>query len=51
MELDEYRKAIEAILLVSDVPVEPSLLAQLLEVPKADIESNLLRAHGRIQER
>lgn len=39
MELDEYRKAIEAILLVSDVPVEPSLLAQLLEVPKADIES------------
>ena len=39
MELDEYRKAIEAILLVSDVPVEPSLLAQLLEVPKADIEN------------
>ena len=39
MELEEYRKAIEAILLVSDVPVEPSLLAQLLEVPKADIES------------
>ena len=39
MEIDEYRKAIEAILLVSDVPVEPSLLAQLLEVPKADIES------------
>ena len=27
MELDEYRKAIEAILLVSDVPVESSLLA------------------------
>ena len=39
MQLDEYRKEIEAILLVSDVPVEPSLLAQLLEVPKADIES------------
>ena len=39
MQLDEYRKAIEAILLVSDVPVEPSLLAQLLVVPKADIES------------
>ena len=39
MELDEYRKAIEAILLVSDVPVEPGLLAQLLEVPKAVIES------------
>ena len=39
MELEEYRKAIEAILLVSDVPVEPSLLAQLLEVPKADIEN------------
>tara|TARA_B100000614_G_scaffold239191_1_gene238540 strand:+ start:2968 stop:3606 length:639 start_codon:yes stop_codon:yes gene_type:complete len=39
MQLEEYRKAIEAILLVSDVPVEPSLLAQLLEVPKADIEN------------
>ena len=39
MQLEEYRKAIEAILLVSDVPVEPGLLAQLLEVPKADIES------------
>ena len=39
MQSEEYRKAIEAILLVSDVPVEPSLLAQLLEVPKADIES------------
>ena len=39
MELEEYRKAIEAILLVSDVPVEPSLLAQLLELPKADIEN------------
>ena len=39
MQLDEYRKAIEAILLVSEVPVEPRLLAQLLEVPKADIES------------
>lgn len=39
MKLEEYRKAIEAILLVSDVPVEPSLLAQLLEIPKADIEN------------
>tara|TARA_B100000579_G_scaffold77712_1_gene60261 strand:+ start:2220 stop:2858 length:639 start_codon:yes stop_codon:yes gene_type:complete len=39
MQLEEYRKAIEAILLVSDVPVESSLLAQLLEVPKADIEN------------
>ena len=34
MELEEYRKAIEAILLVSDVPVEPSLLAQLLKFLK-----------------
>ena len=39
MQSEEYRKAIEAILLVSDVPVEPSLLAQLLEIPKADIEN------------
>lgn len=34
----ETRKAIEAIVLVADHPVEPSLLAQLLEVPKAAIE-------------
>ena len=39
MQSEEYRKAIEAILLVSDVPVEPSLLAQLLEIPKAEIEN------------
>ena len=38
MQLEECRKAIEAILLVSDVPVEASLLAQLLEIPKVDIE-------------
>ena len=38
MQLEECRKAIEAILLVSDVPVEAGLLAQLLEIPKADIE-------------
>ena len=39
MQSEEYRKAIEAILLVSDVQVEPSLLAQLLEIPKAEIEN------------
>ena len=39
MQSEEYRKAIEAILLVSDVPVERSLLAQLLEIPKAEIEN------------
>ena len=46
MQSEEYRKAIEAILLVSDVPVEPSLLAQLLEIPKAEIEKYLFRAYG-----
>jgi segregation and condensation protein B len=35
----ELRQAIEAIVLVADRPVEPSLLAQLLEVPKTTIES------------
>ena len=31
----ETRRAIEAIVLVADTPVEPSLLAQLLEIPAA----------------
>lgn len=34
----ETRRAVEAIVLVSDETVEPSLLAQLLEVPKDEIE-------------
>lgn len=34
----ETRRAVEAIILVSDETVEPSLLAQLLEVPKDEIE-------------
>jgi len=34
----EVKRAIEAIVLVSDETVEPSLLAQLLEVPKDEIE-------------
>ncbi|MEG3586649.1 MAG: SMC-Scp complex subunit ScpB [Actinomycetota bacterium] len=36
--LQEYKRAIEAVILVSDHPVEPTLLAQLLEVPKTTIE-------------
>jgi segregation and condensation protein B len=34
----EVRRAIEAILMVADSPVEPRLLAQLTEVPVAQIE-------------
>lgn len=33
----EIRRAIEAILMVADQPVDPSVLAQLLEVPAEDI--------------
>ncbi|MDH3753867.1 MAG: SMC-Scp complex subunit ScpB [Acidimicrobiia bacterium] len=33
-----HRRAIEAILMVADFPVEPTLLAQLLEVPVATID-------------
>jgi segregation and condensation protein B len=35
---DEARRAIEAILMVADTPIEPNLLAQLLEVTPARIE-------------
>jgi len=35
----EQRLAIEAIVLVADTPVEASVLAQLLELPKATIEA------------
>jgi segregation and condensation protein B len=35
---DEARRAIEAILMVADTPIEPHLLAQLLEVAPARIE-------------
>ncbi|MFV2039357.1 MAG: SMC-Scp complex subunit ScpB [Acidimicrobiales bacterium] len=35
----ESQQAIESILMVADQPVAPSVLAQLLEVPRADIES------------
>ncbi len=38
MTTDETRQAIESILMVADRPVAPSLLAQLLEVPKTHIE-------------
>ncbi len=35
---DEYRRAIEAIILVSDNPVESNMMAQLLEIPKKKVE-------------
>jgi segregation and condensation protein B len=35
---NEYRRSIEAIILVADNPVEPNMLAQLLEIPKKEIE-------------
>ena len=35
---DEARRAIEAILMVADEPIEPQLLAQLLEVSPARVE-------------
>jgi len=38
-KIDDTRRAIEAILLVSDQPVEPSVLAQLLETPLETIEN------------
>lgn len=34
----EVRRAIEAVVLVADRPVEPTLLAQLLEIPVARVE-------------
>jgi len=38
-KLHDIRRAIEAILLVSDQPVDPSVLAQLLETPLEDIDA------------
>ena len=35
---DELSRAIEAILMVSDLPVPPSFLAELLEIPPAQVE-------------
>ncbi len=35
---EEHRKAIEAVILVSENPVEATLLAQLLEIPKVEVE-------------
>lgn len=37
--LVEARRAFEAVVLVADDPVEPQLLAQLLEVPVAEVEA------------
>jgi len=38
LELTEMHRALEAIVLVADQPVEPNLLAQLLELPATRIE-------------
>ena len=35
---NEYRRAIEAIILVSDNPVASNVMAQLLEIPKKQVE-------------
>ncbi len=35
----DYKRAIEAVLMVADAPVEPSMLAQLLELPPARVTS------------
>jgi segregation and condensation protein B len=35
---EETRRAVEAVLMVAEVPVEPQLLAQLLEVPVAQVQ-------------
>ena len=35
----EARRAFEAVVMVADQPVEPQLLAQLLELPLADVET------------
>ena len=35
----EARRAIEAILMVADQPIEPNLLAQITEVPAAEVEA------------
>lgn len=37
--IDEARRAIEAVLMVATEPVEPTLFAQLLEMPVADVEA------------
>ena len=30
----EYRRAVEALILVADTPVPPTVLAQLIEIPE-----------------
>jgi len=40
---EEARRAFEAVLMVADQPVEPQLLAQLLELPVAEVEAMCAR--------
>ena len=37
-QAEEARRAVEAVLMVAEAPVEPQLLAQLLEVPVASVQ-------------
>ncbi len=43
---DEYRSAIEAIILVSDNPVGSNVMAQLLEIPKKKVEEICIQLAG-----
>ena len=43
----EARRALEALIMVSEQPAEPGLLAELLEIPLADVE-RLLEALARL---
>lgn len=50
MSATETRQAIESILMVADNPVDPSVLAQLLEVPRADVEAMCAELAAEYQE-
>ncbi|MGI9622264.1 MAG: SMC-Scp complex subunit ScpB, partial [Acidimicrobiales bacterium] len=51
MTTPETRQAIESILMVADEPVEPSVLAQLLEIPKSEVERLCAELGEEYQER
>ena len=47
-QAEEARRAVEAVLMVAEAPVEPQLLAQLLEVPVASVQQ-ICRARVGVQ--
>ena len=47
--LDDADRAIEALVLVADEPVEPRILAQLLELPLAEVEGRCARLAARYE--